>query len=220
MMPGEKSSERALQPGDWWANREEPNGQLARTAMAQVCGFSLPKLKSISEIATLRQLTKKLLSVKFQVDEVTMPFGIFKTLLAEILFLSICSVLGTTASFAQCSVLNVMVKGEVQSPPRGGVVRVQLVYRKHSKDQNGESGEETLENESFRIQIPFLTQSGAPVLGLGSFKCDLRPKTVVVTLVAGDHEYERVSLDWAKDFKMTDLTEYALRSDLVLHGTP
>ena len=45
-------------------------------------------------------------------------------------------------------------------------------------------------------------------------------KTVVVTLVAGDHEYDRVSLDWAKDFKMTDLTEYALRSDLVLHGTP
>ena len=166
------------------------------------------------------QVTKRLLSVKFQVDEGTMPFGIFKTLLAEILFLSIFAVLGTTASFAQCSVLNVLVKGDVQSPPRGGVVRVQLVYRKHSKDQNGESGEETLENESFRIQIPFLTQSGAPVLGLGSFKCDLRPKTVVVTLVAGDHEYDRVSLDWAKDFKMTDLTEYALRSDLVLHGTP
>ena len=149
-----------------------------------------------------------------------MPFGIFKTLLAETLFLSICSVLGTTASFAQCFVLNVLAKGEVQGPPRGGVVRVQLVYRKHAKDQNGESGEETLENESFRIQIPFLTQSAAPVLGLGSFKCDRRPKTVVVTLVAGDHEYDRVSLDWAKDFKMIDLTEYALRSELVLHGTP
>jgi hypothetical protein len=116
--------------------------------------------------------------------------------------------------------LNVMVKGEVQSPPPGGVVRVQLVYSKHSKDENGESGEVTLEGESFRIRIPFLTQSRAPVLGLGGFKCDLRPKTVVVTLLAGDHEYDRVSLDWAKDFKMADPTDYASRSELVLHGTP
>jgi hypothetical protein len=149
-----------------------------------------------------------------------MPFAIFKTLVAGILFLSIYAFVGTTASFAQCPVLNVMVKGEVQSPPPGGVVRVQLVYSKHSKDENGESGEVTLEGESFRIRIPFLTQSRAPVLGLGGFKCDLRPKTVVVTLLAGDHEYDRVSLDWAKDFKMADPTDYASRSELVLHGTP
>jgi hypothetical protein len=149
-----------------------------------------------------------------------MPFAIFKTLVAGILFLSIYAFVGTTASFAQCPVLNVMVKGEVQSPPRGGMVRVQLVYSKHSKDENGESGEVRLEGESFRIRIPFLTQSRAPVLGLGSFKCDLRPKALVVTLLSGDHEYDRVSLDWAKDFKMADPTAYALRSELVLHGTP
>jgi hypothetical protein len=149
-----------------------------------------------------------------------MPFGIFKTLVAGILFLSIYAFVGTTASFAQCPVLDVMVKGEVQSPPRGGVVRVQLVYSKHSKDENGESAEVRFEGESFRIRIPFLTQSRAPVLGLGGFKCDLRPKTVVVTLLAGDDEYDRVSLDWAKDFRMADPTAYALRSELVLHGTP
>jgi hypothetical protein len=48
------------------------------------------------------------------------------------------------------------------------------------------------------IRIPFLTQSRAPVLGLGGFKCDLRPKTVVVTLLAGDHEDDRVSLRLGK----------------------
>jgi hypothetical protein len=90
----------------------------------------------------------------------------------------------------------------------------------NSKDENGESGEVRLEGESFRIRIPFLTQSSAPVLGLGTFKCDLRPKTVVVTLFADDHEYDRISPDWAKDFKMADPTAYDLRSDLVPHGTP
>ena len=90
----------------------------------------------------------------------------------------------------------------------------------NSKDENGESGEVRLEGESFRIRIPFLTQSSAPVLGLGTFKCDLRPKTVVVTLFADDHEYDRISPDWAKDFKMADPPAYDLRSELVLHGTP
>jgi hypothetical protein len=60
-----------------------------------------------------------------------MPFGISKTL-AGILFLSVYAFVGSTASFAQCPVLNVMVKGEVQGRPRGGLVRVQLVYSKHS----------------------------------------------------------------------------------------
>jgi hypothetical protein len=127
-----------------------------------------------------------------------MPFGILKTLVAGILFLSIYAFVETTASFAQCPVLNVMVKGQVQGRPRGGLVRVQLVYSKHSKDENGESGEVRLEGESFRIRIPFLTQSRAPVLGLGSFKCDLRPKTVTVSLLADDREYDRVSLRLGK----------------------
>jgi len=149
-----------------------------------------------------------------------MRHGIFKTFVAGVLFLAIYAFVGTTASLAQCPILNVMVKGEIQSPPRSGVVRVQLLYSKHSKSENGESGEVRLEGESFRIGIPFLTQSSAPVLGIGVFRCNLRPKTVVVTLLAGDHEYDRVSLDWAKDFKMADPTAYALRSELVLHGTP
>lgn len=149
-----------------------------------------------------------------------MRFGILRNLAAGFLCLCTCALVGTTASFAQCPVLNVMVKGEVQSLPRGGVVRVQLVYSKHSKDQYGESGEVKLEGESFRVQIPFLTQSSAPVLGFGNYKCDLRPRTVVVELVAGDHQYDRVSLDWAKDFKMADPTAYIVRSELILHGTP
>jgi hypothetical protein len=148
-----------------------------------------------------------------------MASGIFKALVNGILFLSMYSFVASPL-LAQCGILNVMVKGQVQRPPRGGVVRVQLVYLKHSKEQNGESGEVTLDGESFRIQIPFLTQSSSLMLGFGKSKCDLKPKTVVVTLLAGDHEYDRVSLDWAKDFEMTDPTAYALRAPLSLHGEP
>ena len=148
-----------------------------------------------------------------------MASGIVQALVNGILFLAMCSFV-VPPLLAQCGILNVMVKGQVQRPPRGGVVRVQLVYLKHSKEQNGESGEVTLDGESFRIQIPFLTQSSSAVLGFGKSKCDLKPKTVVVTLLAGDHEYDRVSLDWAKDFEMTDPTAYALRAPLSLHGEP
>jgi len=36
----------------------------------------------------------------------------------------------------------------------------------------------------------------------------------------GDQEYDRVSLDLAKDFKMADPSAYALRSVMLLHGPP
>jgi hypothetical protein len=148
-----------------------------------------------------------------------MASGIVQALVNGILFLAMYSFVAPPL-LAQRGILNVMVKGQVQRPPRGGVVRVQLVYLKHSKEQNGESGEVTLDGESFRIQIPFLMQSSAPVLRFVRPKCDLTPKTVVVTLLAGDHEYDRISLDWAKDFEMTDPTAYTLRTPLMLHGEP
>jgi hypothetical protein len=45
--------------------------------------------------------------------------------------------------------------------------------------ERGESGEVTVENGKFTIQIPFMTQSRAPVL-IGSLleKCGRKPKTV------------------------------------------
>jgi hypothetical protein len=77
----------------------------------------------------------------------------------------------------------------------------------------------TVEGGTFRIQIPFLTQSRAPgLLGIRE-KCDRKPETVVVTLKEADQEYDRVSLDLAKDFKMADPSAYALRSEILLHGS-
>jgi hypothetical protein len=135
--------------------------------------------------------------------------------------LSICSI--SAGAFSQCSVDVVVVKGRVENAPSKGIVRVQLVYPKQ-KQEMGESGDVTVEGGAFRIQIPFLTQSRAPgLLGIRE-KCDRKPKTVVVTLLkAGqerDHEYDRVSLDLAKDFKMADPSAYALRSEILLYGPP
>jgi hypothetical protein len=132
--------------------------------------------------------------------------------------LSICAIFSGTFSRASCSVDIVIVNGQVEHSPPKATVRVQLVY----PNQNmGESGDVTVEGGSFRIEIPFLTQSRAPVLG-GSLreKCDRKPKTVVVTLIEADQEYDRVSLDLAKDFKMADPSAYALRSQILLHGPP
>jgi hypothetical protein len=114
-----------------------------------------------------------------------------------------------------CSVDVVMVSGRIDHPPDKGLVRVQLVY---PKQKLGESGDVTVDGESFSIQIPFLTQSRAPgLLGIRE-KCDRKPEIVVVTLIGADQEYDRVSLDLAKDFKMADPSAYAPRSRILLHG--
>ena len=119
---------------------------------------------------------------------------------------------------AVCNTDVVIIKGRVEHPPRSASVRVQLVY---SKQKRGESGEVTVENGKFTIQIPFLTQSHAPVL-IGNLmeKCHRKPKTVVVTLLEGDQnqEYDRVSLDMVKDFTMADPSAYTPRSEIVLSG--
>lgn len=96
-------------------------------------------------------------------------------------------------------------------------MRVQLLY---SGDVAGESRSVTVKDGRFSIPIDFLTQSHRPVVNGILDKCGRRPKTVMVTLVGryGGHEYDRVSLDFAKDFRMSDPTAYELRAEMVLDG--
>ena len=121
-------------------------------------------------------------------------------------------------ALAWCGTDVVIVKGHVAQPPRNAVVRVQLVF---DELKQGESGEVTVEDEKFTIQIPFLKQSRAPLL-IGNFleKCDRKPQTVVVTLLGGNEnrEYDRISLSLMKDFKMADRSAYAARSEIALSG--
>jgi hypothetical protein len=130
--------------------------------------------------------------------------------------LILCTILCSLAR-AECRVDTVIVKGRVENAPPKAKVRVELVY---AKEQVGDSGEATLESETFSVPIEFLTQSRRPVL-MGSLreKCDRKPKTVVVTLVEGDQKLDSVSLDFAKDFRMADPTAYTLRSEVVLNGS-
>jgi hypothetical protein len=124
--------------------------------------------------------------------------------------------LAATLAYSICGTDVVMIRGRVDHPPRNAIVRVQLVYAKH---QGGESGDITVENGKFVLQIPFFTQSRAPVL-MGSLreKCDRKPTEVIVTLVSDQsQEIDRVSLDFKKDFKMEDPTAFAPRSEIVLN---
>ena len=131
--------------------------------------------------------------------------------LAGILLIGVSS-----GAFSECSVDMVMVSGRVENAPRGGIVRVQLVF---PKQKLGESGDITVESTTYRLQIPFFTQSHAPLL-IGSLmeKCDRKPKTVIVSLRNAAQEYDRVSLDFARDLKMVDASAYAVRSEILLHG--
>ena len=116
-----------------------------------------------------------------------------------------------------CPVDEVIVRGRIDHPPRNADVRVQLVY---AKDKPEESGDITPENEQFRLPVVFLTQSREPIIN-GSFgKCGRRPITVTVTILDGERrEYDRISLDFAKDFKKADSSTYVLKSDVSLRGS-
>lgn len=127
-------------------------------------------------------------------------------------------VLISLLAHALCSVDEVLVKGRVDYAPPRAKVRVQLVY---AKGLLGESGEATIENGLFSIAIEFLTQSRRPMVNGAFEKCGKTPKTVIVMLMGSDlqHEVDRVTLDFAKDFVMADPSAYRLRSVLVLNGT-
>jgi cytoskeletal protein CcmA (bactofilin family) len=123
---------------------------------------------------------------------------------------------GSMAAQSRCTVDEVLVKGRVDHAAIHAKVRVQLMY---AKGLAGESGEATIDNGAFTIAIEFLTQSRRPRVNGILEKCSRRPSSVIVTLLEGDgeHEDDRVTLDFAKDFRMADPSAYSLRSELVLN---
>src|SRR4029077_11466498 len=133
--------------------------------------------------------------------------------------LSICVISSGASLHAECSVDTIIVNGRVEHAPRKGIVKVQLVY---PKGRIGESADITVEEESFRIPILFLTQSRAHSHFLNGNipqdKCTRKPTTIVVSLIANDQEYDRVSLDMTNDFKRIEPSTYGLRSEIVLRG--
>jgi len=143
-----------------------------------------------------------------------MVYGMFKALAGT---LSICVIFSGAFLRAECSIDTIIVNGQVEHAPRKGIVKVQLIY---PNDKMGESGDVTVEDGSFRIPILFFTQSRAPFLNrsIPPEKCARKPKTIVVSLIANDQEYDRVSSDMTKDFKEIELSTYALRSEILPHG--
>ncbi len=135
---------------------------------------------------------------------------------SKILLVSAVAGLLITFSFAGCPLDEVIVKGRIVNAPPDAVVRVQLVY---ARQQVGDSTEVKLDKDTFAIKVPFYTQSRAPVINGNLFeKCNRKPKTVIVSLIGGAREYDRVSLDMAKDFTTPYPSAYILRSEIVLHG--
>jgi hypothetical protein len=141
-----------------------------------------------------------------------MVFRVAWTVVVGSVCLAVCAI-----AQSKCPVNVLIVKGRVDHVPRNASVRVQLMY---SKGQRGETAETTIENRTFSIPIEFLTQSRRPVVNGLFEKCDRKPTSVVVVLVAtgSDQEYDRVSLSLARDFTMADASAYALRSEIVLNG--
>jgi hypothetical protein len=143
-----------------------------------------------------------------------MVFKVFKGLIGT---LSICLISSGALSHAECPIDTIIVNGRVEHAPRKGTVKLQLIY---PKDKIGESGDVTVEDGLFRIPILFFTQSRTPFLNgsLPREKCTRKPKTIVVSLITNDQEYDRVSLDMAQDFKKIEPGTYVLRSEILLQG--
>jgi hypothetical protein len=123
---------------------------------------------------------------------------------------------GTAIASAQCPVDTVIVKGRVENSTRDSKVRVQLMF---ANDQPGPSAETAPQDGTFRLPIEFLTQSTRPLLTNLKPKCDRRPISVVIRWLAGDQEIASLTLDFKRDFKMTDFSAYMPQSDIVLKAS-
>jgi hypothetical protein len=123
----------------------------------------------------------------------------------------------STFTLGYCGVDTVIVRGRVDHPPKNATVRVELVYAPNVVE---DSGEVDVENGTFSIPIDFLTRGRRKRLLIA--QCDRKPMTVIVTLVGSGRyrEYDRISLDFGKDFKTEGSGGYyTLRSELVLGGS-
>ena len=118
---------------------------------------------------------------------------------------------------AVCPVDQVIVNGTVDHAPSNAKIHVQLVY---PRGMPGDAGEVTVENGKFSLPVDFLTQSRAPIVNGALEKCNRRPRTVIVTLVGDneEREYDRVTLDFARDFKRADSSSYVVRSAIAIEG--
>ena len=134
--------------------------------------------------------------------------------------LTVCVV--SAVLLAECPIDRIVVNGQVEHAPPNATVKVQLIY---PKDRIGESGDVTVQDGRFQIPVLFITQSRSPFLNgsIPSQKCNRKPKSVTVALIA--KEYDRVSLDMDKDFKKIEASDYAwrssdyaLRSEVLLQG--
>jgi len=119
---------------------------------------------------------------------------------------------------AACPVDEVMVKGRVENRPDNGKVRVELVY---SNRAPGDSGDTTLDGARFKLPVDFLTEIQSRRVTFLGGKCGRKPKTVVVTLIGGTPatEYDRVLLDFSRDFVAADPSTFIVRTDVVLNGS-
>jgi hypothetical protein len=125
----------------------------------------------------------------------------------------LCTLLLAAAAHAQCPVHTIILKGRVDTLTPNSRVKVHLSY---PKQQSGESAGATLQDESFRIPIEFLTQSSRPLLTNLKPKCDRKPNAVVVTLLGGNEEKQQITLDFPRDFTMIDASAYTPRSEIIL----
>jgi hypothetical protein len=131
------------------------------------------------------------------------------------IILALFAVVNAKLSYAACPTGSVVVRGRVDNPPGNAIVRVQLIY---AQNQVEDSADTTLENPTFTIKVPFYTQSRGPKVNGLLEKCNRKPKSVVVTLLQGDEEHDRLVLDLTKDFDSPFPNGYTLRSAVVLKG--
>lgn len=134
--------------------------------------------------------------------------------LLSVLLLSLANPL-----WAKCPNNFVEVHGKVQCTFKADYrVLVTLIYSEHQREASGEETALDISDGSFKGEVAFSTFiSYSPLTG---HNCGRRPKSVLVRLIAANGtEWDRKELKIADTFRYDETQEqYALRSDLILHG--
>jgi hypothetical protein len=117
---------------------------------------------------------------------------------------------------AGCGPKSIFVQGRVENAHAESSVTVELMYE---HGQVGESDRLLLDGPSFRTRITFSSQSrSVDLMGHALGKCARKPSRVIVVLMDGDQEIDRVTLRVPQDFTLADSSELATRQDVILNG--
>ena len=132
--------------------------------------------------------------------------------LLRIGFVLVCGLLVSLAAVAKCPAKFIIVRGEVQ----GEIAEDAAVELRISPKPKYKTSPVRVVEGRFEIKAQF--DSFKSLGWLGGHNCSRKPESVVVVLIVGGREYDRVTLNVPRDFEGTNDGDFTVHSPVTLNA--